>query len=94
MRKNTMTGLLLAVALVLPLTACQDTKARQENVELKAHVDQLVKDNGNLGNQVDTLTQENAALKQENERLKARKTPAKGSKGKHHHHRQAAATQN
>lgn len=43
MRKNTMASLLLAVALGLPLIACEDTKARQENEQLKAHVAELVK---------------------------------------------------
>ena len=66
MRKNTIASLLFAVALGLPLISCEDTKARQENEQLKAHVAELVKDNGNLGNQVEALTQENAALKQEN----------------------------
>ena len=74
MRKNTIASLLFAAALGLPLISCEDTKARQENEQLKAHVSELVKDNGNLGNQVEALTQENAALKQENERLKAKKT--------------------
>lgn len=85
MRKNTMASLLFAVAFSLPLIACEDSKARQENERLNAHVAELVKDNGNLGNQVEALTQENTALKQENERLKAKKTQTKGSKTKHHH---------
>ena len=86
MRKNTIGSLLLAVALGLPLIACEDTKARQENEQLKAHVAELVKDNGDLGNRVDALTEENAALKQENERLKAKKTKTKSSKTRHHRH--------
>lgn len=86
MRKNTIAGLLLAVALGLPLIGCEDTKARQENEQLKAHVAELVKNNGDLGNRVDVLTQENIALKQENERLKAKKTQTKSSKNKHHRH--------
>ena len=86
MRKNTMSSLLFAAALGLPLIACEDTKARQENEQLKAHVAELVKDSGDLGNQVDSLTQENTALKQENERLKAKKTRTKSSKTKHHRH--------
>ena len=86
MRKNTIGSLLLAVALGLPLTACEDTKARVENEQLKAHVAELVKDNGDLGNRVDALTEENAALKQENERLKAKKTKTKSSKTRHHRH--------
>jgi regulator of replication initiation timing len=86
MRKNTMASLLLAVALGLPLIACEDTKAREENEQLKAHVAELVKNNGDLGNRVDALTQENTALKQENERLKAKKAQTKSSKTKHHRH--------
>jgi len=86
MRKNGMASLLLTAALGLPLIACEDTKARQENEQLKAHVSELVKDNGDLGNQVQALTQENTALKQENERLKAKKTQKKSSKTKHHRH--------
>ena len=96
MRKNTMAGLLLAGALGLPLIGCEDTKARQENEQLKARVAELVKNNGDLGNRVDALTQENTTLKQENERLKAKKTQTKSSKTKHHRHttKHAAASPN
>jgi regulator of replication initiation timing len=96
MRKNTMAGLLLAVALGLPLIGCEDTKARQENEQLKAHEAELVKENGDLGNRVDALTQENTALKRENERLKAKKAQTKSSKNKHHRHttKHAAASPN
>jgi regulator of replication initiation timing len=96
MCKNTMASLLFAAALGFPLIACEDTKARQENERLKAHVAELVKDNGDLGNQVDALTQENTLLKQENERLKTKKTQTKSSKTKHHRHtaKQAAASPN
>jgi len=86
MRKNTMASLLLVVALDLPLIACEDTKARQENEQLKAHVAELVKENGDLGNRVDELTQENTALKQENEGLKAKRSHTKSTKTKHHRH--------
>jgi hypothetical protein len=61
-RENTFTSLILAVALGLPLTACEDTKARQQNEKLKAQVSQLEKDNGDLQNHLDALTQENAEL--------------------------------
>jgi len=94
MRKNTIASLLFAAALGLPLISCEDTTARQENEQLKAHVAELVKDNGNLGNQVESLTQENAALKQENERLKTKKTHTKSSKTKHHRRTRAATTSN
>jgi regulator of replication initiation timing len=86
MRKNTVASLLLAVALGVPLIGCEDTKAREENEQLKTHVAELVKDNGELGNRVDALTQENAELKQENEKLKAKKAQTKSSKNKHHRH--------
>ena len=88
MRKNnTMLTLLLAVVLGLPLVACQDTKARQENEQLKTRVAELVKENGDLGNRVDALTQENAALTKENQHLKSKKTSTKkSSKSKRHHH--------
>jgi regulator of replication initiation timing len=84
MRKNTMVGLLFAVALGLSLIGCEDTKARQENEQLKARVAELVKESGDLGNQVDALTQENAALKKENEQLKKKPKSKKTKKSKHH----------
>jgi len=85
MRKNTVVSLLLGIALVLSLIGCEDTKARQENEQLKVHVAELVKENGSLGNRVDELTQENAALKQENEQLKKKAKTKKTKKSKHRH---------
>jgi cell division protein FtsB len=84
MHKNTVVSLLLGVALVLSLIGCEDTKARQENEQLKVHVAELVKENGNLGNRVDELTQENSTLKQENEQLKKKAKTKKTKKSKHH----------
>ena len=84
MRKNTVVSLLLGVALVLFLIGCEDTKARQENEQLKAHVAELVKEIGNLQSRVDELTQENATLKQENDQLKNRVKTKKTKKSKHH----------
>ena len=84
MRKNTMVGLLFTVALGLSLIGCEDTKARQENEQLKALVAELVKESGDLGNQVDALTQENAALKQENQQLKKKPKTKKTKKSRHH----------
>ena len=72
MSKDSFGGLVPAVALGLLLVACQDTKAREENEKLKAHVLQLQKDAGELGNRIDVLTRENAQLKDEIERLKKR----------------------
>lgn len=86
LQRNIITGLVLAVALGLSLTGCQDTKARQENAQLKAQLSQLEKDNGDLQNHIDALTQENSELKQENEKLKAKKTKTK----KKHNHRNSS----
>ena len=74
-----MIGLLFAVALGLSLIGCEDTKARQENEQLKAHVAELVKESGDLGNRVDALTQENEQLKR---KAKTKKT----KKSKHRQH--------
>ena len=84
MRKNTVLSLLFALALVLSMMGCEDTKARQENEQLKAHVAELVKEGGDLQNRVGELTQENAALKQENDQLKKRAKTKKTKKSKHH----------
>ena len=84
MHKNTAAGLVLAAALSLSLLGCQDRKARQENEQLKAQVFKLQQENGGLGNRIDTLTTENAALREENERLKARHPKSKTQKRKHH----------
>jgi regulator of replication initiation timing len=77
MRKNSIGSVVLAAALGLPLIACQDTKARQENEQLKTHVAELEKENTDLNGKVDGLAKENSALASENERLKASKAPAK-----------------
>jgi len=84
MRKNIVPSLLFALALVLSMMGCEDTKARQENEQLKAHVAELVKEIGNLQSSVDELTHENAALKQENDQLKRTAKTKKGKKSKHH----------
>jgi len=87
MRKNAIVRLLLLVTLGLPLIGCQDTKARQENEQLKAQVAELQKENADLSGRVDGLAKENSALASENEKLKAAKTsktpPKKSSKSKH-----------
>ena len=92
MSKSILTGLGLAVVLSLSLAACQDTKARQENEQLKAQVLQLQKDAGDLGNRIDVLTKENTELKAENERLKTKHPAKKSSKSKHQRTKSKAAT--
>jgi peptidoglycan hydrolase CwlO-like protein len=70
-RKNTWALLVLAAALSLPLTGCKDTKTLQENEQLKAHVAELQKENGQVGNDLETMTAARDALTKENEKLKA-----------------------
>jgi hypothetical protein len=87
-RKNTWATLIAAAALSLPLTACKDTKTLQENEQLKAHVAELQKENGEMGNNLETITAARDALMKENEalkaELKARKTKrTKAASGKH-----------
>ena len=84
MTMKTLAGLVLAVALGLSLTACQDTNTREENEQLKAHVLQLQKDTGELGNRVDVLKKQNAELRDEIERLKKRHPAKKTPKSKAH----------
>jgi predicted RNase H-like nuclease (RuvC/YqgF family) len=92
MSKSILAGLGLAIALSLSLAACQDTKARQENEQLKAQVLQLQKDAGDLGNRIDVLTKENAELKAEIEREKTKRPAKKSSKSKHRRSKSKAAT--
>jgi uncharacterized small protein (DUF1192 family) len=86
MSRGVFVRLLVAVAIGLSLSACQDTKAREENEQLKAHVLQLQKDAGELGNRIDVLTKENADLKAEIARLKAKHPAKKAAAGKGHRH--------
>ncbi len=84
MRKNSIAGLVLALTLGFSLAGCQDTKARQENDQLKARVAELEKDNTDLNTRVDALAKENSSLASENEKLKAAiPHPKKSAKGKH-----------
>jgi cell division protein FtsB len=84
MRRNFVVSLLFVLVFVLPMMGCADTKARQENDQLKAQVAGLVKESGDLQNRVDQLTQENATLKQENDQLKKRAKTKTTKKSKHH----------
>jgi len=70
-RKNTWVRLAVAIVLSFPLTACKDTKTLQQNEQLKAHVAELQKENGQLGNDLETMTAARDALTKENEKFKA-----------------------
>ena len=78
--KNTLTGLAVAVVLSLCLTACKDTKTLQENEQLKSQVAELQKENGQLGNEIETVTAARDELTKENEALKARSKPSKAKR--------------
>ncbi|MGC1616365.1 MAG: hypothetical protein WA736_16910 [Candidatus Acidiferrum sp.] len=69
-RKNTWALLVLAAVLSLPLTGCKDTKTLQDNEQLKAQVAELQKENGQVGNDLETMTAARDALTKENEKLK------------------------
>jgi peptidoglycan hydrolase CwlO-like protein len=83
-RKNTWAIFAMAVALSMPLIACKDTQTLQENEQLKAKVAELQKENGQVGNDLETMTAARDALTKENERLKAEiktlKTKSSGKK--------------
>ena len=87
-RKNTWGRFAVAILLSLPLAACKDEKTLQENVQLKANVAELQKENGQLQNDLEAMTADRDELKQQNDKLqaqlKAPKTKKKASR-KHHH---------
>jgi peptidoglycan hydrolase CwlO-like protein len=91
-RKNTLASLVIAVVLSLSLTACKDTKTLQENEQLKAHVAELQKENGELGNNLETVTAARDALTKENDALKAemkaKKTKRSGTRASKRRRRQ------
>jgi hypothetical protein len=90
-RKNTWARLAAAAALSLPLTGCKDSKTLEENERFKARVAELQKENGELGNNLETVTAARDALTKENEalkaELKARKTKRSGTKAVGRKHR-------
>jgi peptidoglycan hydrolase CwlO-like protein len=94
-RKSTLASLAVAIGLSLCLTACKDTKTLQENEQLKAQVADLQKQNGEMGNNLETVTAARDALMKENDSLKAEikaMKPKKASKtnkkkiSSHKHH--------
>jgi peptidoglycan hydrolase CwlO-like protein len=92
-RKNTWAIVAMTAVLSLPLAACKDTKTLQENEQLKAKVAELQKENGQVGNDLETMTAARDALKKENEKLeaemKAKKTKHSGKKTASKKHRRS-----
>lgn len=90
MRKNALAMFVVTMALGFSLTACRDTRAREENQQLKTQITALQKENSDLRSQVDQLTaardglmKNNDELRAENESLKAKHPPTKaGTKRK------------
>jgi peptidoglycan hydrolase CwlO-like protein len=70
-RKSTLASFVMAIVLSLSLAACKDTKTLQENEQLKVQVADLQKQNGEMGNNLETVTAARDALTKENEELKA-----------------------
>ena len=91
--KSTLSSLVGAVILSLSLTACKDTKTLQENEQLKAQVTELQKENGQAGNDLETMSAARDALTKENQRLKAEikalKTKSSGKKAADRKHRRS-----
>jgi hypothetical protein len=90
-RKSTLSSLVVAIGLCLSLSACKDTKTLQENEQLKTQVADLQKQNGELGNNLETVTAARDALIKENDSLKAelrapkpKSAKKKASSRKHH----------
>ena len=79
-RRNAWLGLVAAVALSLSLTACKDTKTLQENEQLKAQVADLQRQNGQMGNDLQTVTAARDALAKENQTLKAERKSKKSKR--------------
>jgi len=92
-RKNLGAMLAAAALLSLPLAGCKDTKTLQENEQLKAKVAELQKENGQVGNDLETMTTARDALQKENEKLKAEiktlKTKHTGKKTASRRHRRS-----
>jgi hypothetical protein len=81
-RKGTLAGFGVAVVLSLFLTACKDTKTLQENEQLKTQVADLQKQNGEMGNNLETVTAVRDALTRENQTLTAEIKALRSKKAK------------
>ena len=92
-RKNVGAMLAVAAVLSLPLAGCKDAKTLQENEQLKGKVAELQKENGQVGNDLETMTTARDALMKENEKLKAEiktlKTKRSGKKAASRKHRRS-----
>jgi outer membrane murein-binding lipoprotein Lpp len=71
MRNHGVQAFLAVVALSLSFAGCKDTKTLQKNDQLKAQVAELQKENGQLGNNIETVTAARDALAKENSALQA-----------------------
>jgi cell division protein FtsB len=94
-RRGYLATAITALALSLSLTACKDTKTLQENEQLKAQVADLQKQNGEMGNNLETVTAARDALAKENDSLRAEIKALKPQKSKkktaaHTRHRKSA----
>ena len=92
-RKSTLASLVLAIGVSLSLSACKDTKTLQENEQLKAQIADLQKQNGEAGNNLETVTAARDALVKENDSLQAelkacKSKPAKKKVASRRHSRQ------
>lgn len=76
-RSAILASLVMAVGLSLSMAACKDTKTLQENEQLKGQVADLQRQNGQLGNNIESLTANLDTLKKQNEALEARLKPRK-----------------
>jgi septal ring factor EnvC (AmiA/AmiB activator) len=81
-RKSTLASFVVAVVISLSLAACKDTKTLQENEQLKAQVADLQKQNGEMGNNLETVTAARDALTKENDALNAQIAAMKSKKKK------------
>jgi uncharacterized lipoprotein YehR (DUF1307 family) len=81
-RKSTLASFVVAVVLSLSLSACKDTKTLQENEQFKTQVANLQKQNGEMGNNLETVTASRDALTKENDALKAEIAALKSKKHK------------
>jgi FtsZ-binding cell division protein ZapB len=74
-------------------SGCKDTKTLEDNEQLKAQVAELQKENGQAGNDLETMTAARDALTNENEKLKAEiknlKTRSSGKRASSRKHRRS-----